>query len=542
MTALAQGSGGLALVLCFALLRTGQASAAAILLVIQSCAVAIAAVALGRPLMAIPPFVLGGGFWLIRHRTPMLDSATVPTAGVNIGMAGGAVLAILCQSQGGGIALPLAIFLLSMVLGATRSDPSMQLVALIVAQNGLSLLACLLAQPAHSVAALLVPACLLLPLPVAAGLLLPAIISSPNRGKPGRTRPWVGLPKLRIPSLSRIGASVGWIDLGVALAMFAATLIVPLDGMASVFAPLFALDGVLRSSIRRNRRALTPLRRGAALAQTGFTVLAVSVPTLMVAWLAVVGVMTTTLPPILSRPRDRAVLAFLAAGLSLFGMQLLGVGPSVLGYFSLFVGFATIAALVPDLAVVLVVIILRVANGAPWPHGVEALGAGIATIALLACAWRLTEYAGSRRAMWLQSSQASIAALAICIGQAEGRFAALVLLILLILTRAAARVTDGPAETLAMAGLAGVPPLGVFPGLVLVVLAMSAYEPWLLVPFSVASIPILVAGMPTRLPDFPLRRAIPSMAWLPLAIAILAGYFAPGDVVHWWRILTAGRP
>ena len=57
----------------------------------------------------------------------------------------------------------------------------------------------------------------------------------------------------------------GWIDLALAVAMFAATLIVPLHALAAIFAPLLGLDGVLRAWVRRKRPALTKLRRGAAL-------------------------------------------------------------------------------------------------------------------------------------------------------------------------------------------------------------------------------------------------------------------------------------
>jgi hypothetical protein len=47
--------------------------------------------------------------------------------------------------------------------------------------------------------------------------------------------------------------------------------------------------------------------------------------------------------------------------------------------------------------------------------------------------------------------------------------------------------------------------------------------------------------MPRHLPGFPMRAAMPSIAWLPLLLAVLAGYFAPDGLVQWWRILTAGR-
>jgi hypothetical protein len=523
MTALSQGSAGLALVMGFALLVTRQVSTAAILLAVQSGAVALAAVLLHQPLLAIPPLILAGGAWLVRHDTP--DPRTAPAGGAKLGIAVGTVLAILCQTLGV-LALPSAIILLSVLLAATRPHRLMQTMALVAMQNGVVLAGSLVSPAEILPAALLFPiACVALPLPLAAGLLIPAIV------------PW---------RFTRTAAWFGWIDLGLALtilalALLAATLVVPLTSLAAVFAPLLALDGVLRSIVRRGRPTMSAARRGAALAQTGFTVLAVCAPNLVTAWLAVLAAITMALLPRLSRRWDAAILAFLAAGLSLFGILLLPVAPPMIGWFSLFAGFATIAAIVPDVAVVLVILILRLADQMPWPPGIESLGIGIAVIALLACALLLANPVRSRRVSLLLLAQASIAALTICSGTADGRFAALVLLILLVLTRAAARITDGFAASLALAGLAGVPPLGVFPGLILVVLAWSANDPWILLPLGVALIPIVLAGRPRQLPDFALRLAIPSIGWLPLLLATLAGYAAPDSLVHWWHILTAGR-
>jgi hypothetical protein len=554
MTALAQGSAGLALVMCFALLRTGQISAAAILLAVQSAAVAVTALVQHQPLMAVPPVFLaagvwGGGRWLMRHHDLTLDPWTAPMGGAKLGIGAGAVLAILCQSQGG-LALPSAIILLSILLAATRPHPLMQVVALVAAQNGLALAASLVTEPASLPASLLLPlACLALPLPLAAGLLLPAMTPAPSHAGPshaglnhtGPDPAGLGLARAWMARLPRTAGWLGWTDLGLALAMAAATLTVPLDSLASVFAPLLGLDGVLRSCVRRNRRVLTPIRRGTALAQTGFTVLAVCAPNLTLAWLAVMGGMAMALLPVLSRRWDGAALAFLGAGLALFGLLLLPATPTVLGYFSLFAGFATIAAVVPDLAVVLVILILRLANQATWPQGVEALGSGLAVIALLACALLMTSPARPHRITLLVLSHASIAALTICAGQAEGRFAALVLLILLILSRAATRVAGAPVAVLAVAALGGVPPLGVFPGLVLVALTLAAHSPWLLLPLGIASIPVVLSSFPRRLPDLSLRTSVPSIAWLPLLLAFVTGYFAPERLVHWWRILTVGR-
>lgn len=525
MTALAQGSAGLALVMGFALLVTGQVTAAAIMLVVQSAAVAVTAVVLHQPLMAIPPLVLTTGIALARHETS--DFRTTPAGGAKLGIAVGAVLAILCQSLGI-LALPTTIVLLSILLAATRSQPLMQVMALVALQNGLTLAGSLIAPPAMGLAAFSFPlACLALPLPVAAGMLIPAIASRRDRGPPrfAYAAPWLE-----------------WIDLGLALAMTAATLIVPLGPLASVFAPLLALDGVMRSYMRRTRSTLTLARRGAALAQTGFTILAVCAPDLTTAWLAVLAALATALLPALSRRWNGAVLASLAAGLALFGMQLLSAAPPLLGWFSLFAGFVTMAAIVPDLAAVFIVLILRLATQAAWPPDIAALGIGTAVLTLLACAFLLTGPTRSHRAALLFLGHSSIALLAISIGQADGRFAALILLILLILSRAATRIMDGPASTLAIVGLGGVPPVGVFPGLVLVVLALSAHDPWLLLPLGIALVPMVLASVPRHFPDFSPRPEVPSIAWLPLALAVLVGYFAPDTVVLWLHVLVAGPP
>jgi hypothetical protein len=142
----------------------------------------------------------------------------------------------------------------------------------------------------------------------------------------------------------------------------------------------------------------------------------------------------------------------------------------------------------------------------------------------------------------LQLSQAAIAALAVCTGRPEGRFAALVLLALLILTRAAARDMNRVISTLAVASLGGVLLSGVFPGLVLVVLALTNYDAWLVVPLGVAAIPILAASLPERFPKLSLADALPSIGWLPLLLALLIGYFTPDAVTRWCQILTAGQP
>jgi hypothetical protein len=516
MTALAQGTAGLALVMGFALLCIRQIGAASILLAIQSCAVAVSAVALQQPVMAVAPLCLAAGVWFAPGRFVSLEPRTEPVGGAKLGVGAGALLAVLCQSQGV-LALPLAVILLSVLLAATRRHPLMHVMALVGVQNGVVLAACLTAKPDAPPAALLAVACFLLPLTLAGGILASTLTQH------GGKRPdWLG-----------------WIDLGLSLAVFAATLLVPLDSLASTFAPLIALDGVMRSCQRQKRNGLSPAARCLAFLSNVFLIAAVCPPDPLIAWLAVLAAIMTSLQPILMRWWDNAVLAYLGAGVALFG--LLASGSSILGYFSVFAGFAALAAVVPDLAVVVVILILRLANQAPWPPSAQAVGVAIALIALLTCAIFLRGRSPRSALTLLQRSQASIAALSICLGQASGRFAAVVLLVLLILTRAATRGTDGPAAGLAIAGLGGVPPLGVFPGLVLVVLALANHDAWLLLPVGAALIPILLSSLPRSVPSFAPRAALLSVGWLPLALALLAGYFAPDGLVRWWHVMTAGR-
>jgi hypothetical protein len=518
MTALAQGAAGVALVMGFALLCIRQVRAATMLLAVQSSAIAICAVGLHRPTMALPPLLLAAGVWFASDHFPPLEPGTAPVGGAKLGVGAGAILTVLCQSQGI-LALPLAVLLLSVLLAATRTNRLMQVIALIGVQNGVVLAACLIVHDDVLPPMLLPVACFGLALPLALGVLIP----------------------MAMPRGRKSGDWIGWFDLALSLAVFALTLSIPLDALASMFAPLLGLDGVLRSCQRRKRAAMSPAGRGLALLTNVFLVLTVCPSSPIIAWLAILGAIATSSLPTIAKRWNEAVVAFCGAGVALFGFLVLALAPSVPGYFSVFAGFTAIAAIVPDLAAVLAILILRLANQAPWPPGAEVLGLAIALIALLGCAVMLRGKSPRSSVPLLQQSQASIAALALCLGQADGRFAALVVLILLILTRAAARITDGIASTLAIAGLGGVPPLGVFPGVVLVVLAVIDRNVWLLLPVGVAYAPILVASSPRSLRAFSPRAAIPSAGWLPLAISLLAGYCAPDGLVRWWHVLTAGR-
>jgi hypothetical protein len=601
----AQDGAGFALVMGFALLCVSQTKTASILLAAQSAAVALAAVAMHQPIMAAPPLILAAAVWSAGQRATRLDPRTSPLQGPKLGVGVGALLTILCQSQGN-LALPLAVTLLAVLLAATRTHKMMRVVALVAMQNGLVLAACLAIQP-HAAASWLVPlACLILPLPLVAFLLAPSIPP----------------PRIRTP------VWLGWVDLALSLAVLAATLVVPLDPIATVFAPLLGLDGVIRSEVRRRRRieatrdtALTlsvepdhslqipslqtpslqapnlqapnlqapslqapsaigePLHpaqvatgtfpspwtrfektipgRGLALLSSVVLVLAVSAPNPTLAWLALPAAAAIALLPIRRRRWDQALLASLGTGFALLGLMAISATPSLIGYACLLFGVSAVGAVVPDLAVVSVILLLRVTTQHPWPPTAQALGLGVAVAALLACAAMLTaerpartkiriarplnpaREIGGDSATGLLLCQTSIAAVSIYAGGSDGRFAAVILLILTILTRSAARLRHDPATPWAIAGLGGVPPLGVFPALILVVTAIAAHNPWLLLPLGVASIPILSAAFPSRPAGNRSLSALRSIGWLPLLLALIVGYCLPDQLSRWLHIVAA---
>jgi hydrogenase-4 component F len=94
----------------------------------------------------------------------------------------------------------------------------------------------------------------------------------------------------------------------------------------------------------------------------------------------------------------------------------------------------------------------------------------------------------------------------------------------------------------AMAGLAGVPPFGLFPGLALILAAAAARSPWLLLPLG-AGVAGIAGAVLTHLPA---RRPAPAaalpLAWLPLALLLLLGFAMPDPVLAWLRTAAAELP
>ena len=122
----------------------------------------------------------------------------------------------------------------------------------------------------------------------------------------------------------------------------------------------------------------------------------------------------------------------------------------------------------------------------------------------------------------------------------DASFAALVLLLLLVLSQLAIRLAqgDGLVALLAAAGLSGLPPVGVFPALVLAVLAVVRTAPWLLVTL-LPGLAALGWAAIIRLPAPRLTAADRrSLAWIPLAAALLLGWCLPAPGAAWLRAVA----
>lgn len=523
MTALAQGSAGVALVMVFGLLAIRQVSAAAILLGMQSLAVAIAALTQHQPLIAAATGLVNaiGITLLLRFMTQQSGAAkgafsrpdvmvrwaalarmSQPAGGAKFGILVGAALAALCQSCGP-LALPLAVVLLSVVLAATRRHPLMRLIAVVSLQNGIGLAACLTtAEPLPALA------CFFLAVPFAATLLAIPL-------QPGIVRRDTGLPRW-------IRLRLGWTRLLLSVGLLAASLLVPLDPIGAVFAPLIAFWGLAGAWVERERYGLPLVFHLAALKKLAFMLLAVGLVQPVAGWLCLATAMAAAVLPTARRGQDGVLLASCGAGLALFGLLTIPVAHAPMSFAPLsfapvsfasvsfaavFIGYAVVAAAVPDMGVIIGVLILRLAAQFHLPAIALGILIAVALAGLAGCLLALLVRRGGRRTTPLQLAQVSVAAVALGLDSPQARFAALVLLVLLILTRSAERLSSvdrgGGVASAALAGLGGLPPFGVFPGLVLVLLAIGGDAPWLLLPvgagLAVTAAAILPSVHPERL-------------------------------------------
>lgn len=496
MNALAQACAGLALALAFAVLLLRRRGAVLPVLALQGLAVAAALVA-QRGLTAAPllqglaaigvPLLLG---WLPESGARRPSRSPVILACVATAL----TLVVLPLGTPG---IPLAIVLIGLLSAATRRDPVLLAAGLALAQGGIAL-----------VAAPLVVAFL----PVMPLLAIGAL--------------WPNLP-VTLPLERRLPH---WLAPGFRLAL-------PLGTLGTLVAggnPLSALAGLLVCVLSLPGRANRPFAPVAGWLGVLAALMAAMAADPSLAVLAAAVAVAATVYPRLPRAWDQVALGALGIGLSLLGAT--ATLPSGLGSGLFVIGFAVTASLVPLLAPALVMALLRQPPPAAEP---VLLTLGLAAVCVCAAyAWRRP--AATRRCGPLFLGQAAVAVFALGLGTPGAAFAGLVHLCLVVLAQAAIDLSGGaPApRSLALAGLAGVSPIGVFPSLTLIAIETAQVAPWLLLPLGAALAALAWPGLARLAPPTRWQVTAGRLAWLPLTACVLVGWLLPASLAAWLQGLT----
>jgi hypothetical protein len=242
-------------------------------------------------------------------------------------------------------------------------------------------------------------------------------------------------------------------------------------------------------------------------------------------------------------PRFRAALSQLlpcnaALGLALFGAVALHVGSVQIGCIALLLGWGTLVLLDTAMLPLTLLLALRLQTGlvetayAPLVGNLMLAG-GLADLLLIA-AIVLLRTGTSRYPVWLTLAQGGVVLCAFGVGGPEMRFAGLLHLTLLVLSRSAVLLSSeqGLDRLASLAGLSGLPPFGVFPSLALIVFGIAIRMPWLLLPLMVALL-VVGWGCITRLPQDP-GRLNTSPAWIPLLAGVVVGIALPSPIAGWF--------
>jgi hydrogenase-4 component F len=195
-------------------------------------------------------------------------------------------------------------------------------------------------------------------------------------------------------------------------------------------------------------------------------------------------------------------------------------------------GFGVLAVLAPELTIATFSLILRL-RGPQSDELLLALGLAALLIATLGLA---VSRGPLRRTESLAGlALAGVAVFAIGLGTEAGDLAGLLQISFLALTQCALLLAQegGLDRLVALTGLAGVPPFGLFASLALILTGTAARLPWLLLPLG-AGLAALAWSVLRQLPAE--RRLVLSPAWLPLALLLIAGFAMPEPLLAWFRL------
>jgi hypothetical protein len=250
-------------------------------------------------------------------------------------------------------------------------------------------------------------------------------------------------------------------------------------------------------------------------------------------------------------PRIRAVVSRLiptnaALGLAVLGLAALRIGSIPLGSLALLGAWGALVALDPVLLPLVLLLCLRLESSvavAPHPAliGHLMVGVGICAVLVTAVA-QLWEASLRRLPMLLVLAQGGIALCAFGLGGPTLRFAGLLHMTLLALSRSAIVLSSeaGIERVAGLASLNGLPPFGLFPSLMLILFGVALQAPWLLLPM-LAGLGCFAYSGTTRLPSS-FRSSGTMSAWVPLVLALLLGVAMPEPLTAWLQSLTATRP
>lgn len=540
---LVQSGGGAALAMSFALLGLRRSGSMLTMLGVQSAVVALLAAGQGAWPLACVELVWGaiGLPWLLASRREAVRWST--EGGVML-LAAGAGLAAVCLPLGR-IGPGLAIVLLSVLIVAARPGRDTPVVGLASLQNGAALagLACgggvaLLAAPALSALVAAVASW-----PESAEAALPARSvragrshAASRRGEQGEQAEQVIGGRLS-PAITRgqvaeFGACTVLLVFSCALPWFGSVAgpwrIDPLGVLAAILVSLVA------TALRWPAGRAVPAHLGGGVMTAG-AILAVLAGSLPLLW---IGLAIAAVGAMAGAPLRRMRMAALGLGFTLFGSLTLPAAP-LPAMAAFLVGLACLGFVAPELAALAVLLALRLRGIVGSMAGLDPL---LIAAGLLALLLAVTGLATTSRKQSLPTlgmlGQAGVAMFALGLDTPEANLAAVLQIVLLILTRLAMDLAPegGLPRLAARAGLAGLPPFGLFPSLALLLAATAERFAVLLVP--------LLAGLGAFgwlvLRDLPpgVLRFRPALAWLPLAALLLIGFILPGPVGAGLRLVA----
>jgi hydrogenase-4 component F len=541
VTALGQATAGLAVALGFALLGARRPVGMAMLCAAQAVVVAIGALAGGEVGVAAVELIEAGMLgWVTgmgriggtRLSLPLREGVggrgscaadpspqPPPSRGGRVEhlIAGAMLTALAATIPETG--LPLAVILLGLLLVALRPTPLHQALGIVATQNGLVL--------AGVAAGLANWQLTLVALPLLPGLGLAALWLGTDRGRIAgllapRRAAWIDAALCGLALL--LAFTLPW-RLGVGGTFWV------LDARAAHVILLLAALAAAASWARRHASQVW----GSQFAVLAGTVLAVLSTEPLLNWLgmtlATAGAVAGALP-IRAEAWRRLRLGCMGLGLALFGaIAMHATPPSLPASACLMLGYSALGMLAPELTVAAIALILRV-RATPTDDLLVVLGLA----ALLVAAIGLITHSPQRRTLKLVGlAQGGAAVFAFGLGTDGGNLAGLLQLSFLALTQCALLLAqrDGLDRLAAIAGLTGVPPFGLFPSLALILAATAEYEPWLLLPLG-AGLAAVAWAVLLQLPAE--RRLLPSLAWVPLALLLIAGFAMPDPLLAWFRL------